>query len=101
MITIEHHLRIDIFTIAIDFQLQELNSKFCELTADLLTLSSTLNPKDAFRSFKIGDICNLVENYHPQDFTKQEICLLNHQLQHYKLDLTGMKFVFEASIATL
>ena len=101
MIIIEHHLRIDIFTIAIDFQLQELNSKFCELTADLLTLSSTLNPKDAFRSFKIGDICNLVENYHPQDFTKQEICLLNHQLQHYKLDATGMKFVFEASIATL
>ena len=65
-----------------------MNSRFCELTTDLPTLSSALNPKDAFRSFKIGDICNLVENYYPQDFTKQEICLLKHQLQHYKLDLT-------------
>ena len=63
--TIEHHLRINIFTVAIDFQLQELNSRFCELTTDLLTLSSTLNPKDAFRSFKIGDICNLAKNYYP------------------------------------
>ena len=63
--TIEHHLRIDIFIVAIDFQLQELNSRFCELTAGLLTLSSALNPKDAFRSFKIGDTCNLVENYYP------------------------------------
>ncbi|XP_075645400.1 uncharacterized protein LOC142616427 [Castanea sativa] len=80
--TIEHHLRIDIFTIAIDFQLQELNSRFCELIANLLTLNSTLNPKNAFRSFKIGDICNLVENYYPQDFTEQ-------------------KMSFEASIATL
>ena len=68
--TIEHHLRIDIFTIAIDFQLQEVNSRFCELIIDLLTLGSALNPKDAFRSFKIGDICNLAENYYPKDFTK-------------------------------
>ncbi|KAM3739955.1 hypothetical protein ACB098_08G062500 [Castanea mollissima] len=43
---------------------------------------------DAFRSFKISDICNLAENYYPQDFTEQEICLLKHQLQHYELDVT-------------
>ena len=52
------------FTVAIDFQLQELNSRFCELTANLLTLSLVLNPKDAFRSFKIGDICNLAKSYY-------------------------------------
>ena len=68
--------------------MQELNSRFCEITADLLTLSSTLNPKDAFRSFKIDDICNFVENYYPQDFIEQEICLLKRQLQHYELDVT-------------
>ncbi|XP_075636666.1 uncharacterized protein LOC142608893 [Castanea sativa] len=86
--TIEPHLRIDVFTIAINYQLQELNSRFCELTTDLLTLSSTLNPKEAFRSFKIGDICNLAENYYPQDFAKKEICLLKRQLQHYELNVT-------------
>ena len=61
--TIEHHLRIDIFTIAIDFQLQEVNSRFCELITELVILSSILNPNDAFRLFKIVDICNLVKNF--------------------------------------
>ena len=27
-LTMEHHFRIDIFTVAIDFQLQELKSRF-------------------------------------------------------------------------
>ena len=68
--------------------MQELNNRFCELMTDLFILSSALNPKDAFRSFKIGDICNLVENYYPQDFTEHEICHLNRQLQYYELDVT-------------
>ena len=33
-------------------------------------------------------ICNLAENYYPQDFTEREICLLKRQLQHYELDVT-------------
>ena len=32
-LTIEHHFRIGIFIVAIDFQLQELKSRFCELTS--------------------------------------------------------------------
>ena len=32
-------------------------------------------------------ICNLAENYYPQDFTEREICLLKRQLQHYELDV--------------
>nr|XP_023884511.1 zinc finger MYM-type protein 1-like [Quercus suber] len=70
--TIEHHFRIDIFTVAIDFQLQKLKSRFCEQITELVILSSTLNPKDAFRLFKIVNICNLVKKYYPQDFTEQE-----------------------------
>ncbi|KAK4605151.1 hypothetical protein RGQ29_013284 [Quercus rubra] len=34
-LTMEHHFRIGIFTVAIDFQLQELKSRFCELTTEL------------------------------------------------------------------
>ncbi|XP_050242220.1 uncharacterized protein LOC126691203 [Quercus robur] len=69
-LTMKHHFRIGIFTVAIDFQLQELNSRFCELTIELVILSSALNPKDAFRLFKIVDICNLIKKYYPQDFTE-------------------------------
>ncbi|XP_030949843.1 zinc finger MYM-type protein 1-like, partial [Quercus lobata] len=86
-LTMEHHFRIGIFTVAIDFQLQELKSRFCELTTELVILSSTLNPKDAFRLFKIVYICNLVKKYYPQDFTEHEQELLESQLRHYELDV--------------
>ncbi|XP_030949699.1 zinc finger protein 862-like [Quercus lobata] len=86
-LTMEHHFRIGIFTVAIDFQLQELKSRFCKLTTELVILSSALNPKDTFRLFKIVDICNLVKKYYPQDFTEQEQELLESQLQHYELDV--------------
>ncbi|XP_030957571.1 uncharacterized protein LOC115979656 [Quercus lobata] len=86
-LTMEHHFRIGIFVVAIDFQLQELKSRFCELTMELVILSSTLNLKDAFRLFKIVDICNLVKKYYPQDFTEYEQELLESQLQHYELDV--------------
>ena len=83
----EHHFRIGIFTIAIDFQLQELKSRFCELTTELVILNSALNPKDAFRLFKTIDICNLVKKFYPQDFTEHEQELMESQLQHYELDV--------------
>nr|XP_023870530.1 E3 SUMO-protein ligase KIAA1586-like [Quercus suber] len=86
-VTMEHHFKICIFTVAIDFQLQELKSRFCELTTELVILSSALNPKDAFRLFKIVHICNLVKKYYPQDFTEHEQELLESQLQHYELDV--------------
>ncbi|XP_050244292.1 uncharacterized protein LOC126692642 [Quercus robur] len=86
-LTMEHHFRIGIFIVAIDFQLQELKSRFCELTTELVILSSTLNRNDAFRLFKIVDICNLVKKYYPQDFTEHEQELLESQLQHYELDV--------------
>ena len=63
-LTMEHHFRIGIFTVTINFQLQELKSRFCELTTELVILSSALNPKDTFRLFKIVDICNLVKKYY-------------------------------------
>ena len=83
----KHHFIIGIFTVAKDFQLQELKSRFCELTTKLVIFSSTLNLKDAFRLFKIVHICNLVKKYYPQDFTEHEQELLESQLRHYELDV--------------
>ena len=37
-LTMEHHFRIDIFTVAIDFQLQELKSRFSKLTTELVKI---------------------------------------------------------------
>ncbi|XP_042939574.1 uncharacterized protein LOC122274617 [Carya illinoinensis] len=68
--SMEHHFMIDIFTATIDIQLQELNNRFNDHTIELLILSTALNPKDAYKSFKVDDICKLVEKFYPQDFTE-------------------------------
>ena len=52
---VEHHYRVNIFNTAIDSQLFELNSRYSEQVMELLTLSSVLDPKDAYKSFNIDD----------------------------------------------
>ncbi|KAF5458222.1 hypothetical protein F2P56_022269, partial [Juglans regia] len=100
--SMEHHFRIDIFTATIDFQLQELNNRFNENTMELLILSAALSPKGAYKSFKIDDICKLVEKFYPQDFTEQEKFLLRIQLQHYELDvLTHLDFQDMSTLSEL
>ncbi|XP_028104127.1 uncharacterized protein LOC114303186 [Camellia sinensis] len=69
-LTMEHHFRVDIFIVTVDSQLQELNNKFKEDVMELLVLSSALDPRDGYRSFKIEDICNLANKFYPMDFTE-------------------------------
>ncbi|XP_059441887.1 uncharacterized protein LOC132174212 [Corylus avellana] len=85
--TVEHHFRVDIFTVAIDFELQELKNRFSEQAVELLILCVALSHKDTYKSFKIDDICKLAEKFYPRDFTEQEKICLKFQLQHYKLDV--------------
>jgi hypothetical protein len=85
--TVEHYFRVNIFTAAIDFQLQEFKSRFGEQAVELLTLSVALRPKDAYKSFEIDDICKLAEKFYPKDFNVQERFCLKFRLEHYKLDV--------------
>ncbi|GKB78603.1 zinc finger MYM-type protein 1-like protein [Tanacetum coccineum] len=86
-VTVEHHYQVDVFIVAIDSLLQELNNRFnesvSELLRELLRLSVTLDPK---KSFNADDICKLVTKYHPLDFTEQERIELRLELQHFELD---------------
>ncbi|KAG6725692.1 hypothetical protein I3842_02G044800 [Carya illinoinensis] len=68
--------------------LQELNNRFKYHTMALLILSAALNPKGAYKSFKIDDICKLVEKFYLQYFIEQEKFILRIQLQHYELDMS-------------
>ncbi|KAG6655724.1 hypothetical protein CIPAW_05G235700 [Carya illinoinensis] len=86
-ITIEHHYHFEIFNATIDFQMQELDNMFGEGTTRLLTFSSTLNPKDEYKSFNIDDICCLVKNYYPLDFSENEKINLRFQLKHFEVDV--------------
>ena len=52
-LTMEHHFRVDIFMVTVDSQLEGLNNRFKEYVMELLVLSSALDPRDGYRSFKI------------------------------------------------
>lgn len=70
-----------------DKQLSELNGRFSNQVVDLLTLSSSLVPKNCFKAFDVEKIQSLVEKYYPCDFTEQEKISLVYQLEHYILDV--------------
>ncbi|XP_061345738.1 uncharacterized protein LOC133291487 [Gastrolobium bilobum] len=86
-ITIEHHYHFDIFNSTIDFQLQELDRRFTEQTMKLLSLSSSLDPKNGYKAFNVDDICSLAEKYYPLDFSEQERISLNCQLKHFHKEI--------------
>ncbi|XP_057745476.1 uncharacterized protein LOC130963370 [Arachis stenosperma] len=75
-VTVEHHYRIYVFLATINFQIQELNSRFNEQTIELLTLSCALDPKDNLKSFNIEEISNLAEKFYPLDFPSNELNIL-------------------------
>ncbi|KAK3205473.1 hypothetical protein Dsin_019519 [Dipteronia sinensis] len=50
----------------------------------LLTLCSTLDLYDGFKSFKIDDICTLTQKFYHQDSIRTELDILRRQLEHYE-----------------
>uniref|UniRef100_A0A7N2QWZ6 TTF-type domain-containing protein n=1 Tax=Quercus lobata TaxID=97700 RepID=A0A7N2QWZ6_QUELO len=83
-VTNEHHYRVNIFYATIDSQLQELNYRFNEDAMELLRLSSALEPREALKSFRISDLCLLVKNFYPQDFTDYDKQVLEKELYHFE-----------------
>ncbi|XP_062118994.1 uncharacterized protein LOC133832699 [Humulus lupulus] len=75
-ISVMQYYRVDIFITTLDYQLQELNSRFNEHSVELLVLSTAFDPRDGFKFFKIDDICKLAEKFYPDDFSEQEVRLL-------------------------
>jgi hypothetical protein len=51
---------------------------------ELFILGSALEPRIAHKSFKIDDICQLVNKFYPQDFTDLEKEQLEIELHHYE-----------------
>ena len=54
---------------------------------ELLVLSSALEPKDNFKSFKVDAIYKLAEKFYLEDFNEQEMYYLRSQLEHYQIDM--------------
>ncbi|XP_016172571.1 uncharacterized protein LOC107614961 [Arachis ipaensis] len=86
-ISVEHYYRVNLFLAVIDTQFQELNERFNDNMVKLLTLSSTLDPRDNYKFFSVNKVCELVEQFYPGDFSDQEKFHIRMQAQHYELDV--------------
>jgi hypothetical protein len=80
-----HHYKADVFNVAIDQQLVELNERFSIETIELLTLCASLDPRH--ETFDMTNICTLAEKFYPADFSSQERAQLESQLPHFQLDV--------------
>ncbi|XP_024964307.1 uncharacterized protein LOC112504590 [Cynara cardunculus var. scolymus] len=85
--TLEHHYRVDIFYEAINCQLMELDHRFSDGSMEVFCLASTLDPKNAYETFRSLDVRQLVEKFYPEDFSDHEKTILKMQLQHYAIDV--------------
>ena len=65
-----HHYKIDVFNVAIDQQLIELEDRFSSQATELLSLCASLDPR--LDSFDRSKISTLVEKYYPADFSNLE-----------------------------
>nr|XP_016454667.1 PREDICTED: zinc finger MYM-type protein 1-like [Nicotiana tabacum] len=107
--TILHHYRVDIFFKIIDWQVQELNARFNEVTTNLLVGVACLNRVDSFSSFDINKILRMAELY-PDDFSENITVTLKNQLETYIVDvrdvdkkfsnLQGLVNLFETLVKT-
>ncbi|KAK9706479.1 hypothetical protein RND81_07G128300 [Saponaria officinalis] len=81
------YFRYDVFIAAIDSQLHKLDFRFNDEMIELLSLSSSLDPKRKFHNFKADDIYKLVSKFYPADFTEQEKLNLKSQLNFFLLEI--------------
>ena len=57
-ILVEHYYRVNLFLAVIVTQLQEFNGRFNDNMVELLTLSSTLDPRDNYKFFSVNKVCD-------------------------------------------
>ncbi|XP_015950208.1 uncharacterized protein LOC107475075 [Arachis duranensis] len=70
-----------------EVELQERNGRFNDNMVELLTLSSTLDPRDNYKFFSVNKVYELVERFYLDDFSDQEKFHIRMQAQHYELDV--------------
>ena len=58
-----HHLRVEVFFIVIDVQLQELNDRFDVVSSDLLLGVDSLSSVNSFSNFDKGKIMSSAKCY--------------------------------------
>ncbi|CAI0560365.1 unnamed protein product, partial [Linum tenue] len=67
-------------------QIEEIRARFDDKVLELLKLSSSLDPRDGYKAFNIGAICDLAQKYYPLDFSEKDLDDLKFELKHFHAD---------------
>ena len=70
-----HYYHVEIFFVAIDAILTELNHRFSEISSELLVCMVCFNPRNSFSNFNVDKFMRLAEIY-AEDFDIGELALL-------------------------
>ncbi|XP_066391970.1 uncharacterized protein [Miscanthus floridulus] len=81
-VTNMHYYHVEIFLVAIDAILTELNHRFCEISLELLVCMAAFNPRNSFSNFDMDKLVRLAEIY-AEDFDIGELAVLPNQLRQF------------------
>jgi hypothetical protein len=75
-----HYYHVEIFLVAIDAILTELNHRFSEISSELLVCMTAFNPRNSFSNFNVDKLVRFAEIY-AEDFDIGELAVLPSHLR--------------------
>jgi hypothetical protein len=81
-VTNMHYYQVEIFLVAIDAILTEMNHRFSEISSELLVCMAAFNPRNSFANFDVDKLVRLAEIY-AEDFDIGDLSLLPNQLRQF------------------
>ncbi|XP_066311085.1 uncharacterized protein [Miscanthus floridulus] len=81
-VTNKHYYHVEIFLVAIDAILTELNRRFSEISSELLVCMACFNPRNNFSNFDVDKLVRLAEIY-AEDFDIGDLIVLPNQLRQF------------------
>ncbi|XP_039777141.1 zinc finger MYM-type protein 1-like isoform X2 [Panicum virgatum] len=81
-VTNMHYYHVEIFLVAIDAILTELNHRFSETSSELLVCMACFNPRKSFSNFDVDKLVRLAEIY-AEDFDIGDLTILPNELKSF------------------
>ncbi|XP_002453726.2 uncharacterized protein LOC8077754 [Sorghum bicolor] len=81
-VTNMHYYHVELFLVAIDALLTEMNHRFSETSSELLVCMAAFNPRNSFSNFDVYKLVRLAEIY-ADDFDIGELAVLPNHLTQF------------------
>jgi hypothetical protein len=81
-VTNMHYYYVEIFLVAIDAILTEMNHRFSKTSSELLVCMASLNPRNSFSNFDVDKLVRLAEIY-VEDFDIGDLAVLPNKFRQF------------------